>query len=168
MHQPHFLITDFSNLAHQKWQITNDSVMGGCSDSGFQINADGHAVFLGKVSLENNGGFASVKNHEPLNLTGYRTIRINVKGDGNRYSFRLQTGIEGRTDPWDYEYRFETNNGEWETVELPLREFDAVFRGRPVPDAPPLNASLIIRYGFLISDRQEGPFRLEIDKIEAV
>ncbi|PWN06895.1 CIA30 family protein [Rhodohalobacter mucosus] len=168
MHQSHFLITDFSNLAHQKWQITNDSVMGGRSDSGFQINAEGHAVFLGRVSLENNGGFASVKNHEPLNLTGYRSIRITLKGDGKRYSFRLQTGTAGQPDRWSYEYRFDTKNGDREIVDLPLNEFRAVFRGRSVPDAPALNASQIMRYGFLISDKQEGPFRLEIEKIEAV
>ena len=166
--QSRYLITDFSNLANQKWQITNDTVMGGRSDSGLQINPESHAVFLGRVSLENNGGFASVKNHEPLNLTGYHTIRIKLKGDGKRYSFRLQTGSGGNTDPWNYEFRFDTKNGEWETVDLPLENFHAVYRGRSVPDAPPLNASRILRYGFLISDGQEGPFRLEVAKIEAV
>jgi NADH dehydrogenase [ubiquinone] 1 alpha subcomplex assembly factor 1 len=162
------LITDFSNLAHQKWQITNDVVMGGNSHSGFQINEDGHAVFLGSVSLDNNGGFASVKNHEPLNLTGCRIILIRLKGDGNRYSFRLQTGSRDGVHPWNYEQRFKTKHNEWQSIELPLRDFKASYRGRPVPDAPPLNASIIMNYGFLISDNQEGPFRLEIQKIEAV
>ena len=165
--QSTFLITDFSNLAHQKWQITNDTVMGGRSESSFQINADGHAVFLGKVSLENNGGFASVKNHEPLNLRGCDVIRIHLKGDGKQYSFRLQTGSPDRVDPWNYEYRFETEENEWITTELPLQDFDAVYRGRSVEDASPLDASRIMRYGFLISDGQEGEFRLEISEIQA-
>lgn len=162
------LITDFSNLAHQKWQITNDEVMGGKSQSRFQINENGNAVFLGTLSLANNGGFASVKNHEPLNLAGCRAICLHVKGDGKRYSFRLQTGSQDSVHPWNYEYRFQTENNEWQTIELPLGDFEAVYRGDAVPDAPLLNTSLIMRYGFLISDRQEGPFRLEIDKIEAL
>lgn len=162
------LITDFSNLAHQKWQITNDSVMGGRSESHFQINTEGHAVFLGKVSLENNGGFASVKNHEPLNLTACRMIRLSLKGDGKRYSFRLQTSSENSINPWNYESRFETVKDEWITADLKLKDFKAVFRGDELPDAPPLNASKISRYGFLISDRQEGNFRLEIDTIKAL
>jgi hypothetical protein len=165
--QSRILITDFSSLAHQKWHITNDAVMGGRSESRFQINSDGNAVFLGHVSLENNGGFASVKNHEPQNLAGCSIIKIRLKGDGKRYSFRLQTGSDGRVDSWSYECRFDTKDGEWIIAELPLDQFEAVFRGRSVPDAPVLDASRVQRYGFLISDGQEGNFRLEIAEIFA-
>ena len=165
--QSRILITDFSSLAHQKWQITNDTVMGGRSESRFQINSEGNAVFLGHVSLENNGGFASVKNHEPQNLEGCTIIKIRLKGDGKRYSFRIQTGSDGRVDSWNYESRFDTKDEEWITAELPLSEFQAVFRGRSVPDAPALDASGVQRYGFLISDGQEGNFRLEVAEIFA-
>lgn len=161
------LITDFSNLASQQWIITNDGVMGGKSSSQFQINKDGNGVFLGTVSLQNNGGFASVKNHEPLNLDGYRSVRLSVLGDGNRYSFRLQTGSGSSVHPWSYELRFETKDGEWTDIELPLDSFVATYRGRTPDDVPPLDQSKIQRYGFLISDEQEGSFRLEIDKILA-
>jgi monofunctional biosynthetic peptidoglycan transglycosylase len=161
------LITDFSNLANQQWMITNDGVMGGKSSSQFQINKDGNGVFLGTVSLENNGGFASVKNHEPLNLGGYKSVKLSVLGDGNRYSFRLQTGSESAVHPWSYEQRFETKDGEWTEIELPLDAFVATYRGRTPEDVPPLDPSKIKRYGLLISDKQEGKFRLEIEKIEA-
>ena len=43
------------------WQIVNDEVMGGVSTSRFQILTNGGAVFSGVGSLENNGGFASVR-----------------------------------------------------------------------------------------------------------
>ncbi|HKL16548.1 MAG TPA: CIA30 family protein [Balneolaceae bacterium] len=161
------LITDFSNLAAQQWIITNDGVMGGKSSSQFQINKDGNGVFLGTVSLENNGGFASVKNHEPINLAGFKGVRLRVFGDGNRYSFRLQTSSGGSVDPWSYEQRFETKDGEWSDIELPLDSFVPTYRGRTPEDVPPLDPSAIKRYGFLISDEQEGKFRLEIDKIMA-
>ena len=161
------LITDFSNLAAQQWIITNDTVMGGSSTSQFQINKDGYGVFLGTVSLENNGGFASVKNHEPINLSGFIHIKLSVLGDGKRYSFRLQTGEHGTIDPWSYEQRFETTKGEWIDVKLPIKDFSPTYRGRTPDDAPPLDPSVIKRYGFLISDNQEGKFRLEIKKIVA-
>lgn len=161
------LITDFSNLAAQQWIITNDGVMGGKSTSQFQINKDGNGVFLGTVSLENNGGFASVKNHESINLSGFKSIRLSVLGDGNRYSFRLQTGSGNSVNPWSYEMRFDTRPGEWMDIDLPLASFSPTYRGKTPEDAPPLDPSAIKRYGFLISDNQEGDFRLEIDKIWA-
>lgn len=161
-------ITDFTNLAAQQWMITNDGVMGGKSSSQFQINKDGNGVFLGTVSLENNGGFASVKNYEPINLSGFSMIRLSVRGDGNRYSFRLQTGSNGQVNPWSYELRFETKDNEWTEVDLPLDKFAPTYRGRTPEDVPPLDPAKIIRYGFLISDKQEGDFRLEIDRIWAV
>ena len=43
------------------WQIVNDDVMGGVSTSKFQVLTNGGAIFSGVVSLENNGGFASVR-----------------------------------------------------------------------------------------------------------
>lgn len=161
-------ITDFTNLAAQHWMITNDGVMGGISSSQFQINKDGNGVFLGTVSLENNGGFASVKNHEPVNLSGFSLIRLSVRGDGNRYSFRLQTGLNGQIHPWSYEQRFETKNNEWTEVDLPLDKFAPTYRGRTPDGVPPLDPAKIMRYGFLISDEQKGDFRLEIDRIWAV
>jgi len=162
------LITDFSNFARQQWIIVNDGVMGGKSSSRFQINSYGNGVFMGDISLENNGGFASVKNHEPLNLTGYGKILLTVIGDGKRYSFRLQTGTAGNVDEWQYEHTFVTKNNEWDMAELGLNQFTPVYRGRTVDDAPPLDPKNIMRYGFLISDKQQGPFRLEIEKIEAM
>lgn len=162
------LVTDFTNLAAQKWMITNDGVMGGKSSSQFQINKDGNGVFLGTVSLENSGGFASVKNHESINLSGFSSIRLRIRGDGNRYSFRLQTGANGQLNRWSYEQRFETKDNEWTEIDLPLDQFTPTYRGRTPEDVPPLDPSKIMRYGFLISDEQEGDFRLEIKKISAI
>lgn len=162
------LITDFSNLAAQQWIITNDTVMGGKSSSQFQINKDGNGVFLGTVSLKNNGGFASVKNYEQINLAGFKNISIRVLGDGHRYSFRLQTGENELIHPWFYEQRFQTDADTWADIELPLTEFEPTYRGRTPENVPTLNPSDIKRYGFLISDKQEGRFRLEIDRIWAV
>jgi hypothetical protein len=73
------------------WRIINDTVMGGMSSSRFRI-LKGLAVFEGQVSLENNGGFASVRS-QPGNddLSKTRGLLLRVRGDGKSYSFRLRT-----------------------------------------------------------------------------
>ena len=163
-----YLITDFNNLAAHKWQIVNDGVMGGISQSQLQIQENGNAVFLGTLSLENNGGFASVKNRNSLNLEGYSVIKLHVKGDGKRYSFRFRTGSNGTFHDWVYEHRFETKRNVWQFVELPLMNFRATYRGQKLANVPEPDLTSIREYGFLISDQQEGDFRLEIKEIKAL
>jgi hypothetical protein len=41
------------------------------------------------------------------------------------------------------------------------------FRGRVLTDVPPLNPAKVNSAGFLISDRQASPFRLEITCLKA-
>ena len=43
------------------WQVVDDVVMGGLSSGTFSINQQGNGIFKGAVSLENNGGFSSVR-----------------------------------------------------------------------------------------------------------
>lgn len=162
------LITDFSNIANQEWRIVNDGVMGGRSSSRMQLNEDGNAVFLGELSLENNGGFASVRNHEPLNIDGFSAFQLRIKGDSNRYSFRLRTGEGSETHEWSYEVKFETKSDEWMDITLSFSDFEATYRGSKPDDVPPPDFSSIRQFGFLISDKQEGLFRLEIEKIEVL
>ena len=54
------ILIDFKNTDERKnWQIINDDLMGGVSQSEIIINDTGTATFQGRISLENNGGFAS-------------------------------------------------------------------------------------------------------------
>jgi len=62
---------------------------------------------------------------------------------------------------------FETREGEWQTLRFSFSEFRASFRGREVPQAPPLDPARIASFGLLISDKQAGPFRLELAWIGA-
>ena len=56
------MIFDFTNQANLKqWKIVDDVVMGGVSSGKISINEDGHGQFEGTVSLENNGGFSSLR-----------------------------------------------------------------------------------------------------------
>ena len=160
------LICDFIHPPLLRWTSVNDVVMGGVSDSLMQVSEDGKGIFAGHLSLENNGGFASVRAPLPENdFTGYDGIVLRVKGDGKRYSFRVRTDM--LFDGVVYRQEFETVAGEWMGVELPFSEFTPSFRSRTVSGAPPLDPSRVFQIGFLISEKQEGEFRLEIERIEA-
>jgi len=148
-----------------KWRSIDDVVMGGVSSSAARIVADGVLRFSGTVSLENNGGFASIRS-EPvrLDLRGALGLRLRVKGGDKRFKLNLKTDAE--FDTVQYQAPF-TAPQDWATVTLPFSVFRPVFRGRPLPGAPALDPVRIVTLGFLISDRQEGPFLLEIAAITA-
>ncbi len=88
-----------------------------------------------------------------------------MRGDGQRYKLNLKT--DTYFDGLLYRVAFATRAGEWQTVRLPFSEFQPSFRGRVVSDAPPLDSSRIASVGLMISDRQAGPFRLEVASISA-
>ena len=52
---------EFDRAVAGEWIIVNDGVMGGLSSSRFTDSDSSFATFNGELSLENNGGFASVR-----------------------------------------------------------------------------------------------------------
>ena len=145
------------------WYIVNDGVMGGLSQSEMGAK-DGAACFRGILSLENNGGFASVRTEVVSeDLAGFDGFRLRVKGDGKVYKFRVRT--TQRFDGVAYSVNFPTQAGEWQTHRLAADQFVPMFRGRIVRSAPPLDMALVRQLGFLISDKQVGTFELHVDSI---
>ena len=149
--------------AGQRWSIVNDGVMGGVSGSQFQIE-ENILVFAGFVSLENNGGFASIRSQPQLqDLSAYTGVVVRVKGDGKRYQFRLRTS--STLDRIAYTAGFDTQPDVWQTVRLPFTDFIPTSFGVVLTDVPSIDPRDIASFGMLISDNQEGDFRLEIDWI---
>ena len=147
-----------------QWMIINDGVMGGKSTSALRAIPSG-ASFTGTLSSENGGGFASIRTAlRQSPPPGFRAVSIRVRGDGNRYQFRVRTN--SRFDGPAYVQTFDTKSGAWNEVILPLSEFQSSFRGRMVPGAAPLASQDIKQWGFLIANKQYGSFQLEIDDIK--
>ncbi len=150
-----------------RWMIVNDGVMGGRSRSRIFFTDDNTAIFEGEISLANNGGFASVRSRPAAVRTeGTTRIAARVRGDGREYQLRIRT--EDAFDGVDYRWNFETQADEWMTVRASYRDFVPTFRGRILRNVPPIDPRAIRQIGFLIADRKEGPFRLEIDSITAL
>jgi monofunctional biosynthetic peptidoglycan transglycosylase len=166
MNQQKFLVNFGLHDEETGWEILNDEVMGGISRSTMIITPDKTAVFQGELSLKNYGGFASVRTlPRDFKVDGCDGLILHVKGDGQRYRLRLRT--DDLYDGMAYQAVFSTEPGKWMTVNLPFSTFVPVFRGRIVPGAPPLKPGNIRRIGFMIADKQEGKFRLEIEWVKA-
>jgi monofunctional biosynthetic peptidoglycan transglycosylase len=150
----------------KEWRVVNDGVMGGLSDSRMIITQRSTAIFQGNISLRNNGGFASVRTFpRAYELSGYSGLTIRIMGDGKKYQVRLRT--DDNFDGISYKESFETTLNTWINVTLHFKTFVPSFHGRVVADAPSLNPNKIRQIGFLIADKQAGPFKLEIDWIRA-
>ncbi|MFN9679517.1 MAG: CIA30 family protein [Burkholderiaceae bacterium] len=155
------------------WQIVNDGVMGGVSDSRVRALPDGGVRFEGVVRLDHNGGFASMR--RPWTLpAGARGVQVQARGDGNRYRLTVYTrdAASGRAWPFSYHAVFETAAGATAVAPLPWPQFRAGFRGRAVPDAPPLAAADVIAVGIMITRDEHleraGAFVLDLVEIAAL
>ena len=139
----------------------DDGVMGGKSEGEFSPTKEGAALFKGDVSLENNGGFTSIRqNFKQKDITGASKILIQLKGDQKNYQFRVKNE---RGDRHAYKYEFETT-GVWETIEIPLNEMAPTYRGIR-PNLPNYTAKNMSEIGFLIANKKNESFELLLRKI---
>jgi monofunctional biosynthetic peptidoglycan transglycosylase len=161
------ILHDFSDpAAADDWNAVDDRVMGGVSRSGMEASGEGYATFAGELSLESNGGFASVRTPpDALDLSGLDRLALRVRGDGRIYQLRLRT--DESFDGVSHTTSFRTHPGEWRTLELPLDAFVPTWRGRVQPDVPPIDAASVRGMGLLVADGQEGSFELDVAWIEA-
>lgn len=167
MHKTSLTLFDFThpNTATQ-WRATNDGVMGGLSQSSLKHSSEHTALFTGHVSLENNGGFASVRScAHTHNLSPYNALRLHVRGDGKHYKLRIKTNS---TDDVFYEAGFATQKNEWQQIDILFSTLTPKYRGKTLTDAPSFNAEEVESFGLMISEKQEGSFCLEVKTILAI
>lgn len=161
------LLTDFSDeSAAKQWISVNDSVMGGVSEGAFQISQDNTLVFSGNLSLENRGGFTSIRTRpSDLNLDGYDTIALRLKGDGRTYYVNLMTSSLASAS--SYRSPIETSQGKWQEIRINMKDFVYTSFGRVVAGVAPPKGSDVQSVGITLADKKAGPFRLELDWIRA-
>ena len=147
-----------------KWNIVNDTVMGGRSSSRWSKNSSALS-FECFLSLENNGGFASVRHDlNNINLSSTDGIFIKVKGDGRKYQFRIRS----QASRWaNYSQEFKTKKDTVQSFFLPYKDFKPSWRGRSVRNVPTLTGKDVRGIGFLLGDKVQGKFKLDILSISA-
>ena len=151
--------------AAKEWQAVNDGVMGGVSEGKFQIADQKTLEFFGTLSLENNGGFASVRTKaKKLGLEKGDTVVAKVRGDGREYTLNLY--LNKPLIAFSYRATIQTKKGEWVEVKVPLEKFEATSFGRVVKDAGAVKPDEVNALGFMVSDKMAGPFKLEVESIK--
>ena len=154
-----FTLCDFSDL--KEWTVVNDGVMGGLSEGKLTKEND-KAVFSGKVSLENNGGFTSIRRSVTTDYTKpISQFKIKLKGDGKRYQFRVRKSGEYFT----YTYDFKTS-GKYETIVINAAEMQPTFRGQ-ILNYPNFDGDDINEIGFLIANKKMETFAMLLDEVAA-
>ena len=159
------VLYDFTKQGKGKWRIQNDVVMGGRSESQLKMTDENYALFTGRVSLENNGGFCSIhqtSEKEPFIISAASDAFIlNLKGDGKDYNFRIRTP-KGRHS---YASTFSTNNnGDWETIAIPFKSMQATYRGEVV-NVPNYNGENVVEMQLLIGNKKEENFEIFVKSI---
>ncbi|MFO7694124.1 MAG: CIA30 family protein [Vicinamibacterales bacterium] len=165
---PQVSLFDFASPdAAAAWQTVNDGVMGGVSDGQFRITERQTLEFYGTLSLENNGGFASVRSRpRPLGLQTGDTLVARVRGDGREYQLNLYTS--GRTTAFSYRAPVKTRSGEWIEVAVPLERFEATSFGQVLRGVGPVDPGSVTSVGFLLAEKAPGPFALEVSWINVL
>ena len=149
------------------WSVVNDTVMGGVS-TGELAWVDTAMVFTGELSLENNGGFASVRSPfiEPSLAARWADrggLRLELRGDGRSWAVQVRTSsasggwIASVTPPTD----------DFALIEIPWTDFEPVTRFLdPRQTDEVLDPSEIALITLYLIDGVEERFRLEVRSID--
>ena len=145
----------------REWSVLDDGVMGGRSNGIFEIDSEGHGVFSGFVTTENNGGFSSVRyQFDKINTTKESKIILHIKGDGKEYQIRIKDNVNSY---FSYITTFVTS-GEWQKIIIPVKDLYPSFRGRTL-DLPNYNSASFEELAILIGNKKKESFQLIIDKM---
>ena len=161
------VLFDFSDPSSATdWFNQNDTVMGGVSDSA-STWVDGHLVFSGNLSLDNNGGFTStfgpIDEQLPALMSGANAIVVTARGDSQTYLMQIRNNDNTR-----YIQRFTTVADIEQSYILPIADFVSVdWRLSPIAGAAPMDIANIVQIGFYLLDKQVGPFEIAISSISA-
>jgi monofunctional biosynthetic peptidoglycan transglycosylase len=160
-------LLDFSNVKNSiRFFKADDGVMGGKSISSMTLE-NKILIFKGNLSLANNGGFASsfFSVNFP-NLANYSTLRLRVKGDGRRYGCSIISALN--ISSVVHRYYFNTVKDVWIEVDIPFADFYPTRRWETLPSTLKINKESITSIGFIIADKVENTFKLEIESISVL
>ena len=156
-------------LREMNWVPINDTVMGGRSSSALSWNTQNHLVWTGDLSLENNGGFVSIRTRENwVDWSAYQGVEVVLEGGGRAVQVTLQ-----RADMivWAGGFRalVPTNTAGETKVFIPFSAFVLKRFGRQI-DGPKLIDGLkkVGQLGLLISDKRPGAFRVVLKSVKPV
>ena len=152
----------------QEWIMISDNVMGGITASNLAYT-DSSMVLSGTISLENYGGFASVKTKfGRFDLSEYKGVRIRFKAVNQRFAFTLENS-RNWTQPYLKGDFGSAKANTWTETTIYFKDFNEYQIGEPTGGKlDPAQLKGIVRLGIITNEKKEGPFSLEVDYVEFV
>ena len=149
-------LTEFSASDNERlgWGVVDDGVMGGLSQGNLEFTKRGTLVFSGDLSLDNNGGFSSLRTGDlNLDLSDSAGLLARVKGDGRKYQVRLASDARYRGMEVSFMAEFATKKDEWVEVRVPFDQLVGSWRGRSLEEET-FNPATVQRLGLILADKK--------------
>ena len=169
----------FNQADVDNWREVSDTVRTpGMSKAVFSLQLSRvfqRAVMFAMINPQPNGaGFAGMITAMPMQAVPKDTkgFRLRVRSQGELVYWKVV--LSQKSVQYDYEIKFKLQNmkdKKFEDVLLPFSDFEALFRGGLVPEAPPLDLTLVDSFGFQTfggvydTFKQAGTGSLEIDYV---
>lgn len=160
-------LVDFSEQNERShWMVVNDNVMGGRSKGSFKIE-NSKLIFSGSTNTR-GGGFSSIRTKPQKWATEeVEGLVVKVRGDGRTYKADLLTDNKMRGIPIAYRADFKTKKNVWMEVQIPFDSFTPTLFGSSIQGrTKKLDRKKIETIGFMIYDKKDGPFQLEVDWVK--
>ena len=156
-----------TNIRSMTWGSVNDTVMGGRSSSDLTWNKQNELVWTGRLSLENNGGFVSIRTQgAELDWAEYDGLEVVLDGAGRDIQVTAQRR-DMTVRAGGYRALIDTQ-GKGETrIFVPFSAFVLKRFGREI-NGPTLTSGLQLasELGLLLADKREGPFQVILKSIK--
>ena len=158
---------NFGSSMVEPWRAINDGVMGGLSEGEIAWK-DTVMLWSGQTSLENNGGFASIRGPwEHHDLRAMNRAIIRCRGNGGPFKMTLET-----SQRWwmPYAYTSFNPNDNWQDVVIDVEDFSwsQAQMGDLRNVAPSQELGDVLRIGLMKYDGTAQPFELEVASIHFI
>lgn len=147
------------------WLVVVDGVMGGRSSAEL-ITTENSILLSGDISLENRGGFASIRTpYDDYDLSQFTQLMIGYRSTGQSFAFTLSN--YRRFNLPRFKHVLPNTNGVWSELTLSFDNFKKMRFSDELGGGPTLSElGSIIRLGLISNDKVAGPFTLEVDYIK--
>ena len=164
-------IENFNEDDQDRWRVINDGVMGGRSEG--SLAYAGSVVRFAGTIVTDGGGFSMIRTSALRDQTlaggldGAEYLRVRIRSaNGRAYELTVQdsgtnTAIMHFTD------LAVSDDGLWQEVVVPLTGLEARVFGNQRPNLAEFDLEQISTLGIILADGLDGPFSLEIDRIDA-
>jgi len=148
------------------WVMISDNIMGGVSRSKLEYSEDA-LVLSGIISLDNFGGFSSVKTKFGLiDLSRFKGLIIKHKSTNQRFAITLEDSRNWTLPNYKGDFA-NSKTDTWEESIMYFKDFKEYQIGEPTGEKLDLTRlKNIVRFGVITMEKKEGTFSLEIDYIE--